>query len=133
MERIDCANKIRSNSVPLGDGSITALRYHADAIEKILIENYVNGGKEYSSLLQSIRTTIHRTNYRLELLTVATDEKYKKEIKELIIQDGQDLSTNLTKLMRETKNLYGLVKSNTLKDEEPAIIISEELSKQFFD
>jgi hypothetical protein len=132
-ENLGLANDIKSGKEPIGDGKgVTPKRFHPEAIDKILIENYVYGGKKYVELLQTIRSAIHSGNYRLEILTTTSSLEQGKQIRSLLISTAEELITLLGMLMTQTKNLYNLVKSNSLKEEEPSVVLTSDLQKQFF-
>ncbi|HZS74098.1 MAG TPA: hypothetical protein VFA69_06295 [Candidatus Nitrosotalea sp.] len=131
-ENLWIANEIIEKRQPTGTGGITSFRYRFQAIEKLLVENYVNGGNDYIMLLQRVRGSVDATNYRLNLVSITGDVEYVKTMDTMIFNDAKDLKVDLTKLMSDTRDLYSSVKSNSLKDEEPNVIISKDLGEQFF-
>ena len=130
-ENLELVNGILSKTKPVEKMGVTSRRCAFQALDKLLIENYVNAGEGYIKLLQRIRKWIVAINHRLNRL-LAVDKKYRKEVIDAIFDDAQELKTMLTKSMHDTRDLYRSVKSNSLNDVEPSIIISDELSEEFF-
>ena len=70
---------------------------------------------------------------RLELLTSERHSNTKKELIGIILEDdAPNTEEILTVLMKDTIKLHSSIKSNSLNESEPNIIISEELTKKFF-
>ena len=133
-ENLELANEISSGTTELGrkDELVTSKRYNLEALEKLLTENYVNGGANYTRLLQAVREWSKATNGRLDILAT-TNYLHRMQIIDIIIIDATTLKEYLTKLMHISRDLYNSVKSNSLIDVEPSIIISDELKKEFFE
>jgi hypothetical protein len=129
-ENLELTNDILDKKKDIGRNTVTASRYHFPALEKLLTENYVNGGEEYHSSLHSLRIWILAINGRLNRVTNMNSNMRGKTMNS-IMTDAQNLKILLTKAMHDTISVYSSVKSNSLKDVEPSVITTAELAKEF--
>lgn len=133
-ENLELTNGILSKTITLGresEGNVTNSRYNLKGLEKLLVENYVNGGEKYIKLLQSIRKKCNGTNHQLDI-SLTTSKEHREKLIDVIMEDSKELKKELTKLMNDSRDLYSAVKLNSLIDVEPNITISKELGKEFF-
>lgn len=131
-ENLSFAKELIAGREPITEEAVTSTRYRLEALGKLFTENYVNGGVEYLKLLQSVRHTQEASNYRLNLITSTPDATYSAKIRTLLMNDAKNLQENLSRIMTITLKIYSDVKLNSLNEEEPNVIVTEELSKEFF-
>jgi len=138
IENLRIAEGISDNSMKVDHGEVTLVRFSYNAIDHLLVQNYIYAGEDFVIGLTLIRKYYKSANYWMDALKLNfysgdSTKKYLKKLAKNVHVDVKNVKITLTKVIKETNGIIKSIRKGTFDYVEPKILILDQKHKSLLE